>query len=58
MSAGVSVVAVEGVRRTDFDGNSDADLTFRSDANCIDVECKRLQTESALVPRMREGGTA
>jgi hypothetical protein len=54
MSAGVSVVAVESVRRTDFSGTSDADLTFMSDASCIDVECKRPQAEGALVPRMRE----
>lgn len=54
MNAGVSVVAVEGVRRTDFSGTSDADLTFMSDASCIDVECKRPQAEGALVPRMRE----
>jgi len=54
MNAGVSVVAVEGVRRTDFTGTSRADLTFISHASCIDVECKRPQAEDALVPRMRE----
>jgi hypothetical protein len=54
MSAGVSVVAVEGVRRSDLSGTSDADLTFMSGATCIDVECKRPQAEGALVPRMRE----
>lgn len=54
LNAGVSVVAVEGVRRTDFTGTSDADLTFMSAATCVDVECKRPQAEGALVLRMRE----
>ncbi|MBI3769816.1 MAG: hypothetical protein HY271_15195 [Deltaproteobacteria bacterium] len=54
LSAAVSVVAVEGLRRTDFAGASDADLTFESSAGYVDVECKRPQTEDGLVPRMRE----
>jgi hypothetical protein len=45
---------VEGIRRVDFRGTSNADLTLEEDGDRIDVECKRPQTADALMPRMRE----
>lgn len=51
---GINVVAVESLRRTDFTGTSDADLSFEAKAAYFDVECKRPQTEGSLVSRMRE----
>jgi hypothetical protein len=54
ISAGVPVVAVEGVKRAGFNDTSDADITFMSSGIYIDVECKRPQADGAVLPRMRE----
>lgn len=54
ISAGVPVVAVEGVKRAGFNDTSDADTTFVSRGTYIDVECKRPQADGAVLPRMRE----
>lgn len=54
MTAGVPVVAVDGVCRNDFRGPSLSDLTLSPELTSIDVECKRPQAASSLVPRMRE----
>lgn len=54
LTAKVSVVAVDGVCRRGFRGQCVADLTLSSASTCIDVECKRPQTASSVIPRMRE----
>lgn len=54
IGAGVNVVAVEGLRRTDFTGRSDADLSFESKAAYFNIECKRPQTQDSLVSCMRK----
>lgn len=54
LTAKVSVVAVDGICRKDLRGQSVADLTLSWASTCIDVECKRPQTASSVIPRMRE----
>lgn len=54
LRAKVSVVAVDGIYRRDFHDQSMADVTLNWASGWIDIECKRPQTESALIPRMRE----
>jgi len=54
VNAGVRVVAVGGMRRTDFIGNVVADVTLSLGGSCIDLECKRPQGESGLVPLLRK----
>jgi hypothetical protein len=54
LNANVPVVAVDGIRREDFGGQSVADITVSWASSLIDVECKRPQTEGVLIKRMRE----
>ena len=54
MAAGVTVVAVDGIRRVGSDCTSEADLTFEWNGALIDVECKRPQAADALILRMLE----
>ena len=51
---GVPVIAVEGILARDAECDSEADITFTSRDGFVDVECKRPQSDAALVRRTKE----
>ena len=54
LAAGISVVSVDGMAAGDFTCQSNADFTFRWEDIYINVECKRLQSETQLLKRAKE----
>jgi len=54
MTAGIQIVAVDGVVRKGISSHRDADITFGWNGALIDIECKRPQTEKALKERVKE----
>jgi hypothetical protein len=54
LSAGVPVVAVDGILARNTTCESEADVTFQWSGMLIDIECKRPQSHTALGERAKE----
>lgn len=54
LQAGINVIAVDGILRRGATCHTDGDITFDWGGDRIDVQCKRPQSENALIPRITE----
>lgn len=54
LTAGVAVVAVDGINARDVTCSSEADVTFRCEGTLFDIECKRPRSYAALRKRTAE----